>query len=197
MANPLLSSTEIFRHVRIVIGMILGLSITRLLNGLVRIVQHPKETRIYSVHIGWVIYLLFTLIHFWWWQLFLIELPSWQFETYLFLISYVIVLFFLSVFLVPDSISDYTGYEDFFISRRKWFFGFFAIMMIFDLIDTYIKGRAHLAMLGAEYTIRVAVYLVLSGIAFYTSNRKFHKAFAAAAVAYYISWTFRYFNTLQ
>ena len=197
MANPLLSSTETFRHVRIVIGMILGLSITRLLNGLVRIIQHPKETRVYSVHIGWVIYLLLALIHFWWWELSLIELPFWQFETYLFLITYVIVLFFLSVFLFPDSLRDYAGYEDFFISRRKWFFGFFALMMIFDLIDTLIKGRAHLAMLGIEYVIRVAVYLVLCGVAFYTSNRKFHKIFATAAVAYNISWIFRYYNTLQ
>jgi hypothetical protein len=197
MANPLLSSTETFRHIRIVIGMILGLSITRLLNGLVRIIQHPKETRAYSVHIGWVIYLLLALIHFWWWELSLIELPLWRFETYLFLITYVIVLFFLSVFLFPDSLSDYTGYEDFFISRRKWFFGFFALMMIFDLVDTLIKGRAHLAMLGPEYAIRVAVYLLLCGIAFHTSNRKFHKAFVAAAVAYNISWIFRYYNTLQ
>jgi hypothetical protein len=198
MANPLLSTTETFRHVRIVIGMILGLSITRLLNGLVRIIQHPKEeTRIYSVHIGWVIYLLFTLVHFWWWELFLIELPSWQFQTYLFLIVYVIVLFFLSAFLFPESLSEYRGYEDFFISRRKWFFGFFALMMIFDLIDTLIKGRTHLVMLGTEYTIRLVAYLILCGIAFYTTNRKFHKVFVAAALAYNISWIFRYYSTLR
>jgi hypothetical protein len=197
MPNPLLSSTETFRHVRVVIGMILGLCIARLLNGLVRIIQHPKHTRVYSVHIGWVIYLLLALIHFWWWELFLIELPSWQFETYLFLIAYVIVLFFLSAFLFPDSLSDYSGYEDFFISRRRWFFGFFALMMIFDLIDTLIKGRAHLDMLGIEYVIRLAVYLVLCGIAFYTTNRKFHKVFVATAVAYNVSWILRYYSTLR
>jgi len=197
MENPLLSSAETFRHIRIIIGMILGLSITRLLNGLVRIIQHPKQTQIYSVHIAWVIYLLLALVHFWWWELSLIELSSWQFETYLFLITYVIVLFFLSVFLFPDSLSDYAGYEDFFISRRQWFFGFFAIMTIFDLIDTFIKGREHLAMLGTEYLIRVSVYLVLCGVAVYTSNRRFHKAFAVAAVTYNISWIVRYYNTLR
>jgi hypothetical protein len=197
MEHRLLSSLETFRHVRVVIGMILGLCIARLLNGLVRIIQHPKHARVYSVHIGWVVYLLLALTHFWWWELFFIELPSWQFETYLFLIAYVIVLFFLSAFLFPESLSDYSGYEDFFISRRKWFFGFFALMMIFDLIDTLIKGKAHLAMLGTEYMVRLGVYLLLCGIAVYTANRRFHKAFVMAAVAYNISWIFRYYSTLQ
>ncbi len=197
MTDPLLTPAETFRHIRTILGMILGLGITRLLNGLVRIIQHPKQTRIYPAHIAWVIYLLLALVHFWWWELSLIELSSWKFETYLFLITYVIVLFFLSVFLFPDSLSDYTGYEDFFLSRRAWFFGFFALTMIFDLIDTLIKGREHLAMLGAEYLVRVPVYLILCGIAIYTSNRRFHKVFAVSAVVYNISWIVRYYDTLR
>ncbi|MCE0744199.1 hypothetical protein LWC05_09930 [Acetobacter sicerae] len=127
MTNAPLPSPEIFQHVRIIMGMVVGLSMTRLLNGLVRIIQHPGQTRIYPVHIGWVLTLLLMLMHFWWWEFWLVTLHSWTFEIYLFLIIYAIILFFLSAFLFPDSISDYTGYEDFFISRRKWFFSFFAL----------------------------------------------------------------------
>lgn len=197
MPSHSLTSPEIFQHVRIVMGMVVGLSVTRLLNGLVRIIQHPNQTRIYPVHIGWVLTLLLMLLHFWWWELWLVELPVWTFETYLFLIIYAITLFFLSAFLFPDSISDYTGYEQFFIARRKWFFTFFGLTVAFDLIDTLIKGPAHYAMFSIEYWFRVPVYLVLCGIAIVSSNRRFHLAFVMLGLFYEMSWIIRHFETLQ
>lgn len=66
-----LTSPDIFQHVRMIMGMVVGLSVTRLLTGLVRIIQHPNQTRIYPVHIGWVLTLLLMLMHFWWWELWL------------------------------------------------------------------------------------------------------------------------------
>lgn len=192
-----LTSPDIFQHVRMIMGMVVGLSVTRLLTGLVRIIQHPSQTRIYPVHIGWVLTLLLMLMHFWWWELWLIELPVWRFETYLFLILYAIILFFLSAFLFPESISDYTGYEDFFISRRKWFFSFFALTVVFDLIDTLIKGPAHYALFSIEYWFRVPVYLVLCGIAIMSTNRRFHMAFVSIGLLYEVSWIIRHFETLS
>nr|WP_148210715.1 hypothetical protein [Beijerinckia indica] len=177
--------------------MVVGLSIARLLNGLVRITQHPGKIQIYPVHLGWVLNLLLLQIHFWWWEYWLVELPSWTFQIYLFLIVYAIILFYLSAFLFPDSISDYTGYEDFFISRRKWFFGLFAVMMLFDLLDTLSKGRAHYTMFSWEYWFREPFYLILCGIAMYTPNRRFHIAFVTFAFIYEASFIVRYFSTLS
>ncbi|GBQ58952.1 hypothetical protein AA0498_2695 [Acidomonas methanolica] len=177
--------------------MVIGLSVTRLLNGLVRIIQHPGQTPLYPVHIGWVLTLLLMLVHFWWWEFWLIALPSWTFQTYLFLIVYTIVLFFLSAFLFPDTISDYAGYEDFFLARRRWFFAFFALTVLFDLVDTLIKGPAHYAMFSAEYWFRVPVYLILCGIAIATPSRRFHIAFVTVGLLYEIIWILRHFETLS
>lgn len=38
---------DIFPHTRIVLGMVIGLGVTRLLSGLARIVQHPGQYRLY------------------------------------------------------------------------------------------------------------------------------------------------------
>lgn len=196
MASPSLPAPEIFQHIRMVLGMVIGLSMTRLLTGLVRIIQHPGQNRIYPVHIGWVVILLLTLIHFWWWEFWLVELPQWTFEIYLFLVVYTILLFFLSAFLFPDSISDYTGYEDFFISRRKWFFGLFGLTILFDLIDTLIKGPDHYSLFSMEYWFRVPVYLALCGLAMATPNRRFQQIFMVFALVYEVLWIVRHFNTL-
>lgn len=196
MTTASLPPAEIFQHVRMIMGMVLGLSITRLLTGLVRIIQHPGQNRIYPVHIGWVITMLITLIHFWWWEFWLVDVQKWTFEIYLFLIVYAILLFFLSAFLFPDSISDYTGYEDFFLSRRKWFFAIFGMTVVFDLIDTLIKGQAHYTMFAMEYWFRIPAYLMLCGLAIYTSNRRFHLGFVIFGLMYEGSWILRHFNTL-
>ena len=50
--KPTELSVDIFQHIRVVIGIILGLGITRLLNGLARFVQHPSENRPYLTHLG-------------------------------------------------------------------------------------------------------------------------------------------------
>ncbi len=55
-----------FGHVRIVIGMVKGLSLTRLLSGLARFVQHPGRLRIYPAHIIWTVFILLFVTHFWW-----------------------------------------------------------------------------------------------------------------------------------
>lgn len=193
--QPEPAAVEVFVHIRIVMGMVIGLGITRLLTGAARFVQHPGKDSIYPVHLGWVLSLLLMLVHFWWWQFGLSHLPGWTFQVYLFLIGYAVVLFLMCTLLFPDNIAEYSGYEEFFLSRRRWFFGLLAVAYLFDLIDTLIKGRTHFDQFGPELVIRVAAYVLLCLIAMHTANRRFHAGFVAASLIYQISWIFRLFDT--
>src|ERR1044072_5563840 len=122
MATEIASPHDIFPHIRTVMGMVIGLGVTRLLSGLARIVQHPGQYRLYPGHLAWVASVLLMLVHFWWWEFGLYAIETWTFGIYLFLIFYAVTLFLLCALLFPDSMLDYTGYEDFFYSRRAWFF---------------------------------------------------------------------------
>ena len=42
---------DMYLHVRVLFSIILGLGISRLLTGVARIVQHPKQYRVYWVHL--------------------------------------------------------------------------------------------------------------------------------------------------
>ena len=75
------------------------------------------------------------------------------------------MLYLLTTILYPDNLAEYKGYEDYFYSRRAWFFGLFALTFVFDFIDTAMKGKEHLESFGLEYWIRAPVYVVLAGIA--------------------------------
>ena len=194
--HPEVGSADIFLHIRVVVGIVLGLGITRLLTGVAAFVQHPGRQKLYWVHLAWVLSLLLTLVHFWWWEFRLVGLSHWNFGIYIFVIAYAILLFLLCALLFPTDIAEYEGYEDYFISRRRWFFGVFAATMVFDFVDTLLKGEANFARYGGEYEIRMPVYLLLSIIAMVTSDRRFHGAFVIASLVYQVSWILRLFYTL-
>ena len=187
---------DVFPHVRIVMGMIIGLGVTRLLAGVTRIVQHPTQYKLYPVHLAWVGSILLLLIHFWWWEFALYGMQDWTFGKYLFLICYSIVLFLLTAFLFPESMRDYTSYEDYFYSIRPWFFGLLGGTYLLDVLDTLIKGPEHFAHFGSEYLIRTPFLIAGCSLAIFVRNRGFHIFFVLLVLAYQISWIWRLFDTL-
>lgn len=190
------SAPELFPHIRIVMGMVVGLGISRLLLGVSSLVQHPKRKAFSTLQLLWVGAILLELIHFWWWEFALFHLEEWTFGTFFFIFFYTIVLFLQAVLLFPDSLSEYDGYEDFFLKRRPWFFGLFIANILCDLVDTYIKGNAHWGKFAFEFSLQVPIGIALCAIAIWTPNRNFHLTLVSVYLIYQVSWIFRLFNTV-
>lgn len=187
---------DVFPHIRIIMGMIIGLGMTKLLSGVARMVQHPKQVRVYGVHLAWVGSMLLMLIHFWWWQFGLFSIGNWTFEIYFFVIVYSIILFLLCALLFPDSMQEYGGYEDYFYSSRVWFFGLLASTYVLDLVDTLLKGEEHFERFGYEYVARTPVMIALCLLAIATPNRRVHACIVGGTLLYQSSWIWRLFNTI-
>ncbi|MGO4194168.1 hypothetical protein AB4Z13_02245 [Rhizobium sp. YAF28] len=188
------ATPEVYVYIRTVMSMVIGLSLARLLTGLGGIVQSPGKFRVYWVHLGWVASMFLFIIHFWWWEYRLQSLAVISFGVYLFLISFCCLFFFLCVLIFPTTIEDYGGYEEYFISRRRWFFGMLAVTYVVDFLDTLLKGKAYLVALGWEYPARNAVYIVLCIAGAWTANRRFHAVFVSAGLIYQITWIFRLYD---
>lgn len=184
-------------HIRIILGVVMGLSIARLLNGLARFVQHPNKNHIYSVHLGWVVFLFLAVVHFWWFEFGLLRINRWTFELYVFVILYAALFFFICALLFPDQMQEYSGYEDYFHSRQKWFYGLLATLHATDVLDTLAKGQDHFRELSPEYPIRQAVMIALSIIAMFVTSRRFHLGFVSLALLVQIMWIVQYFQVLS
>ena len=185
---------QLFVHVRIAMGIVLGLSITRLLAGLARIVQHPGREKIYPLHLAWVLAVLLFVIDFWWWEFRLSTLPRFSFALFVFVVFYASLFYFLCALLFPDDIRDYAGYEDYFMSRRKWFFGILALTAIADVADTLFKGVDYFNSFGIEYQLQTVITVALCLVAMVTRNQLFHGVFVAASILYQVSWIVRRFE---
>src|SRR5580704_12091848 len=192
---PTQSSPDLLPHIRVVVSIIVGLCITTLLNGFARFVQHPRRAKVSLLHLGWAASLLLAVIHFWWWEFRLAMVPHWNFEIYFFVILYAILFYFLSTLLFPSDLADYSGYEDSFLSRRRWFFGFLAATLVADVIDTGLKGSAYFHSFGIEYPIRILASLVVCVIAIITRNRRTQLTLLTLYVLYQISLIVRVYAT--
>ncbi|QRM55732.1 hypothetical protein [Sinorhizobium sp. BG8] len=195
--EPHAPDPALFGHIRVVIGMVISLSMARLLTGLATFVQHPGKDRPYWIHLAWVLSMFLFILHFWWWEYRLPTLTVIGFGVYLFLICYCCLFFFLCVLLFPASIEEYGSYEQYFMSRRKWFFLLLALTYAVDLLDTALKGTAYFGSFGYEYPARNLAYIVLACIAAWTANRRFHAAFVTLGLIHQVSWIFRAFDILD
>ncbi|KRA99093.1 hypothetical protein ASD83_00700 [Devosia sp. Root685] len=186
---------EIFPHIRIVMGTVVGLGITRLLMTFAGMVQHPDRPGRSYLHLLWMGSILLELILFWWWEFSLFQLANWTFGIAFFIITYAVTLFMMAALLCPDNISEYKGYEDFFLRRRPWFFGLLATTFVLDTVDTIIKGGTHLARFDLSYFIQVPVGLVLCVIAWRSSDRRVHLFVVGLHIVYQFYLIARFFNT--
>src|SRR5260370_3101482 len=170
LPNTVQLDVDLYVHVRVLISVIWGLAVTRLITGLAGFIQHPERLHVWWIHMGWVIWALFNVIAFWWWEFRLSNIPHWTFALYFFIFFYASMYSLLSILLFPDDLREYDGYEDYFLSRRGWFFGFVALTQALDVVDTWIKGEQHLSSLGLEYPGRIVVFIALCAIAANTRN---------------------------
>lgn len=169
---------DIYGYVAVLTSIIIGLSITHLLYGLATIVQHPNREPIYWIHIVWVVYMFFTVVWWWWWQIALTAVTVWTLGLYLYITSFSVVLYFICALLFPSDMGDYDGYRDYFLSRRRWFFGLLATAYVVDVGDTLLKGAEYFASLGALYPVITGAVVIGCVAGAITRNERFHGTFA-------------------
>ena len=186
-----------FFHIRVIIGVVAGLTMTRLLNGLARFVQHPMRVPIYPLHLGWVVYLLLSVMLFWWFEYNLAQVERWTFQKYLFVVGYASLYFFTSTLLFPDRMDDYGGFADYFHSRQAWFYGLLAAIFLLDVVDSALKGPAHLASLGPVYVWRQSILAALAVAAMRAGDRRLHAGFLVLALLVQLWVIARYFDVLD
>jgi hypothetical protein len=187
---------DFYLYVRVLFGMIVGLSMAHLLKGVALIVQHPKRYRVYWVHLVWVLFLFLYLIHFWWWEFNLVRVREWTFPIYFFIALYAVLLYLLCTLFFPEQIGEYDGFEGYYYSRHQWIFALMALLFVADVIDGLIKGRDYFIRLGPAYAIRTVIYILLCLLAIRVKKPWFHASFAVFAVLYEIAYILERYWTM-
>jgi hypothetical protein len=185
---------NLFEYVMVLASIVIGLAMTHLLQGLLNIIQ--KRPRVYWVHLVWVGFAFFQTVFWWWWEFRYSLVEAWTLPLYLFIIGYAFLLYIFCGLLFPESLEGYGDFKTYFYKQRSWFFSVFVLLFVVDLVDTALKGATHLARLGLEYPIAIAL-LAAGGItAAIVKNERYHAIFAVAVLTYMVTFALRgYFAT--
>ncbi len=150
----------VFEYVMVLVSIVIGLAITHILSAagatIHRLRGHGMPIRLDPVFLLWAGWVLTMLVSFWWWEFRLQETQvDWTFGLYLFLITYAIGLFLLTVILIPHRMEDVKDSFEYFMAGRRWFLGGILLVVALDIGDTMLKG--------AEWALRPA-YLAQQSI---------------------------------
>lgn len=182
---------DLFFHVRIVIGVVLGLAIGRLLQGLATLIEHPGRMKLWPVHLGWAIWAMLFVAGFWWWEFELSHVADWTIAKFLFLLVYSCLYFLICTILFPVGPPDETGFQPYFISRRHWFFGFIAAVALLDIGDTLLKGADHLKALGIGYVIYISGLIAIAAAGSACRTARGHGVILLLALLLQTGWLLR------
>lgn len=188
---------DFFNYVMVFASVIVGLAVAHLLQGVARIIQEPQRETLYWVHLLWIFLMFNNALFWWWWEFALSSTTHWTFELYVFLISFAVVLYLICAVLVPSSLGHYYDYRAYYYSRRRWLFGLVLLFSLFDVVDSAVKGTAHLLALGWPYFASVAVRTVLLLVAMKTRNEKVHAFIVLLFIVNFALLAFSSFHTMQ
>ncbi|MFN2420981.1 MAG: hypothetical protein ABR527_06325 [Gemmatimonadota bacterium] len=110
----------------------------------------PAGSAQIGVHLLWVAFIFLYILAFWWFEYGFRGTGEGTFGLYLFAVGYAILLYLMSVVLLPDDLEQLPGFREYFLARRRWFFGLLAATQIVDAFDTLAKGPTYAASLGVE-----------------------------------------------
>jgi len=136
-----------FSYVMTLVAIIIGLSITHILSGIGQAIHrlrgHGAPIRIESVYLLWVGTVFINIISFWWWEYKFNEIVSeWSFALYVFILMYAIMWYLTAAILVPSKMDEISDSFEYFLQGRKWFFSLMLLIIVVDVIDSFLKGTA-------------------------------------------------------
>jgi hypothetical protein len=142
----------------------------------------------------WAAYVFLLLLHFWWWEYKFHDLHVWTFGTYFFIICYILVFYLLCALLFPDNMKDYKDFEDYYYSRKNWFFAVLALSFVMDVADTLLKGKQYASGLQNIYPVRNGIHALLCLVAIWVSNRVFHAFLVIAFLLFEIYFILNFYD---
>ncbi len=125
---------QMFEYVIVLISIVIGLALTHLMYGIAELIQNPRRTRLWWVHLVWIAYMFLSIVSWWWWEFRFQHIRTWSFAIYLFVIFYAFYLYLICAVLFPRSVGGYDGYRGLFPCPAR---------LVFRITDLMVGDRCN------------------------------------------------------
>ena len=121
-------------------------------------------------------------------------ITGWSFQLYGFVLAYAFLIYLICAVLFPNDIAPFPGFKEYFMARRRWFFGLLIACLAVDFFDTWAKGSTYFASLGIEYPIAQVGLALLCLVGFLSPRERVQVAVWVLVVGYQTSRIVRFYD---
>ena len=178
-----------FPFISVMFAVIMGMGVVYILIAIATIIRGFNRTITpYWLHLAWIVFLLLLHFHVWWGLWDFQQITSWNYFTYLFLLSGPVLLFVAVAIILPeDKQSANTDLHEFYFNNNSKFF----LTLTFAVI-------CGLSLYPVLYGIMdpvfewLLLFLVIMMILSFTKKTILHVIFSITAWALFIIWILSY-----
>jgi hypothetical protein len=158
----------------VIVSIILGLSITQLLQGISELINERERVRFYWPAVGWGVLLLLIDVQAWWAMFGLRHRHSWTFLQFATVLLEVILLYLVAALALPNfagqAVIDLRAN---YFKHRTWFFGCLVLVLVDSLLKAVVIGGE---LPGAVDLAFHLIWLGSASVAAITRSDWYHKA---------------------
>jgi hypothetical protein len=173
-----------FGYLAVILSIILGLSVTQLLQGLSQVINARDRIRIYGPAIGWALLLLLIDVQAWWSMFGYRSRHTWTFLQFAILLLETIFLYLLAALALPMTfLAEIVDLRANYFRHARWFFG----SLIAVLVVSLSKDLIFTGSLPGGFNLGFhLLWIIGASIAAVTRSDLFHKAFVWISGASFI-----------
>jgi hypothetical protein len=173
------SGMDEFGYLAVILSIILGLSVTQLLQGLSNVINARDRVRIYWPAIGWALLLLVIDVQAWWALFGLRHRHAWTFLQFAVLLLETIMLYLLAALALPGTFGEGTvDLRANYFRHARWFFGSFVTVLLVSIMKSVVIDGS----LPGPFDLGFHLFWIAGATtAAATRSDLFHKAFVCVA----------------
>jgi hypothetical protein len=175
-----------FGYLSVITSVIIGLSITQLLQGLGQLINARDRVRIYWPTMGWAVFLLLVDTQAWWAMFGYRNRHAWTFIQFTVVLLEAIMLYLLAAIVLPN-IPD-QGEVDLrsnYFRHAGWFFGSLVVLLLDSLLKSVVVSGGLPGKLDLWFHL---FWIIAALVAAFTRSDRYHKAFVCLSFAVFITY---------
>jgi hypothetical protein len=184
-----------FGYLAVILSIILGLSVTQLLQGLSQVINARDRVRVYWPAIGWALLLLVIDVQAWWSMFGYRGRHTWTFLQFAILLLETILLYLLAALALPNTVgNEVVDLRANYFRHARWFFGSFVAVLLVSLAKNVIMTGSLQGPFDLGFHF---FWIVTATIAALTRRDWFHKLNVCAAGVSFIVYIGALFAELR
>lgn len=163
-----------FEFLAIIFSIIIGLSFSKLVEAMVGSIRIALKGEVHLLPMIWLVNVILWISTIWWGMFEWSNKPDWSLGNFIFLILYVLLIYFVSDYLVPDSAVKKYSTTDEFMKNKLAFFGAMILAFLMDAFETVLLSRqTHGRPIPEFFYSLIALAIVVLASSMFISNKKF------------------------